>query len=174
LSAVNGRQLISGFALVLILWVAVATASAGAAPSMTAARGVPDAGEGDVLAEEMTGAKEVPGPGDPNGSGTAEINLKPRKRELCWRLLWQNVSGVTGGVTGAHIHKGGATESGPIKVTFFEAPPPGDQGSGATGCTDVSKGLQKRIKQTPENYYANFHTTEFSSGAIRDQLKPVD
>jgi hypothetical protein len=119
----------------------------------------------NVQTSSMTGASEVPGPGDPNGSGSTEVDLRPRKGEVCWQLLWSNVSPVTA----AHIHKGKAGESGPVKILFFEFPP-GDMGSGASGCTDVPKLLQKRIAAAPGRYYANFHTTEFGDGAIRGQL----
>ena len=34
----------------------------------------------------LTGAAEVPGPGDPDGSGTAKITLNYGQGEVCWEI----------------------------------------------------------------------------------------
>jgi hypothetical protein len=38
-----------------------------------------------LTAADMTGAKEVPGPGDPDGSGTADLNLIPKREKSATR-----------------------------------------------------------------------------------------
>ena len=34
----------------------------------------------------LTGAAEVPGPGDPDGGGTVQVTLNPDKNEVCYDL----------------------------------------------------------------------------------------
>src|SRR5688500_4783188 len=41
--------------------------------------------QGDtVLAATLSGAEEVPDPGDPDGSGTATVVLRSASGEVCW------------------------------------------------------------------------------------------
>jgi hypothetical protein len=120
----------------------------------------------DLQATGMNGAQEVPGPGDPDGAGSAALDLKLKKGEVCWQLLWSNLSTVTA----AHIHKGAKGVFGDPKVIFFEGV--NDNGSGASGCTEASKPLLRKLDDKPKSYYVNIHTTQFSAGAVRGQLKP--
>jgi hypothetical protein len=112
----------------------------------------------------LTGAAEVPGPGDPDGSGTAVIRLNPGKEEVCWEI---QVSNITLPATAAHIHVGTATEFGPV-VVGLGAP----NASGvSTGCTSADRNLILAIIQNPENYYVNVHTLPlYGAGAVRGQL----
>jgi hypothetical protein len=50
-----------------------------------------EGGNGDVrtFSAELSGAAEVPGPGDPDGSGTATITLDPSQGEVCFNLLFR-------------------------------------------------------------------------------------
>jgi hypothetical protein len=57
---------------------------------------------------ELTGAAEVPGPGDPDGSGTATLTINPGTGQVCWTIETTNVAPLTA----AHIHVGSATEAG--------------------------------------------------------------
>src|SRR5919106_6422267 len=41
---------------------------------------------GRAFTTTLTGAAEVPGPGDPDGSGTAELTLNPGLGEVCFVL----------------------------------------------------------------------------------------
>ena len=38
-----------------------------------------------TLLVTLTGTQEVPGPGDPDGTGTAEIRVNPREGQVCWK-----------------------------------------------------------------------------------------
>lgn len=112
----------------------------------------------------LTGAAEVPGPGDPDGSGTAVLRLNPGQGEVCFDIT---VSNITLPATGAHIHVGTATEFGPVVVGLT---PPGTSGS-SSGCVSADRDLIKAIIQNPENYYVNVHTLPlYAAGAVRGQL----
>ena len=116
---------------------------------------------GRPLTATLTGAAEVPGPGDADGTGSAKITLNPGKGQVCYELTVSNI----GTATAAHIHTGTATVAGPVLVGL-EAP-----GSGSSkGCVDLDKEKVKDIIQNPANYYVNVHNAEFTDGAVRGQL----
>jgi CHRD domain-containing protein len=128
--------------------------------------GAPAYGEGRSFATTLTGAAEVPGPGDANASGTALITLNQGQGEVCFELSW---AGIDGTVTAAHIHVGGATVAGPVVVPLFvDAALPGTDS--ASGCVSASEELIKAIRHDPENYYVNIHSDVFPAGAVRGQL----
>jgi hypothetical protein len=109
----------------------------------------------------MTGNAEVPGPGDPDGTGTAKVTLDPAKGEVCYELMVSNVDNPNA----AHIHSGGTTEAGPPVVNLD----PPAQGS-SKGCATVDQKVVTDIQQNPANYYVNVHNAEFPAGAVRGQL----
>jgi len=111
----------------------------------------------------LTGAAEVPGPGDPDGSGTAKIWLNPGQEEVCWEI---QVFDITLPAAAAHIHEGPIGVAGPVDVTLS---PPNADGF-ASGCTAVDREEVKEIIQHPEEYYVNVHTSDFPDGALRGQL----
>ena len=111
----------------------------------------------------LTGAAEVPGPGDPDGSGTANIWLNPGQEEVCWEI---DVEDITLPAIGAHIHVIGPLGFGPVVVGLT---PPDATGDSA-GCTSADRDLIKAIIKNPENYYVNVHTTDFPGGAVRGDL----
>jgi len=112
---------------------------------------------------EMTGAEEAPGPGDPDGSGMANITINLNKRQVCFALMVSDI----GPATAAHIHIAPPGEPGPVVVPLN--PPPTDGSS--TGCTNnVDRRLLRNIIQHPERYYVNVHNEEFPGGAVRGQL----
>jgi hypothetical protein len=116
---------------------------------------------GRPLATTLTGAAEIPGPGDPDGSGTASIRLNPGQGEVCFELT---VSGMAP-ATAAHIHVGPAGVAGPVVVGL--APPTSGTSS---GCVSADPALIKAIIQNPEQYYVNVHNADFPAGAVRGQL----
>lgn len=111
----------------------------------------------------LTGAAEVPGPGDPDGSGTASLRLNPGSEQVCFELM---VSNIALPATGAHIHVGTITQSGGVVVGLV-AP---DASGTSSGCVSASRDLILAILQNPEGYYVNVHSTEFPAGAVRGQL----
>jgi len=111
----------------------------------------------------MTGTQEVPGPGDPDGSGSAEITIVDATDNVCWDL---NVQGI-GPATAAHIHRGSPTEAGPAVVTLQ---PPADGTD--KGCVAAPGALADEIESNPGAFYVNVHNAEYPNGAIRGQLRP--
>lgn len=116
---------------------------------------------GRPFATTLTGAAEVPGPGDPDGSGTAALTLNPGQEEVCFELT---VTGIAP-ATAAHIHIGGAGVAGPV-VRGLSPPTSGS----SSGCVPASRELILAIINNPENYYVNVHNADFPAGAVRGQL----
>jgi CHRD domain len=110
---------------------------------------------------QMTGAAERPGPGDPDGSGTAKFMLNNGQGRVCFELT---VTGIAP-ATAAHIHEADVDHPGPIVVPLA-APTDGD----SSGCVDVDPEEIKEIIQDPGDYYVNVHNADFPAGAIRGQL----
>jgi hypothetical protein len=109
----------------------------------------------------LTGAAEVPGPGDPNGGGTVQITLNPDKNEVCYELTLTKVDEATA----AHIHEGAVGKDGPVKVGL-DAP----KGGSAKGCKTAEAAVVKDIMANPANYYVNVHNAAHPKGAVRGQL----
>lgn len=114
-----------------------------------------------ALRASLTGSQEVPGPGDPDGSGSAEITVVDATDNVCFDLEVRNI----GAATAAHIHRGEAGVSGPPVVTL-EAPSDGS----SDGCISAPGGLADEIYANPAGFYVNVHNSEYPAGAIRGQL----
>lgn len=140
--------------------VLVSTAALTALPAVGAV-GAPADGTGRPLTIELTGTAERPGPGDPDGSGTAYLRLNPGQEQICYAL---EVSGIAPAVA-AHIHVAGPDEPGPVVVPLD---PPASGTS--SGCADVDRDLVTAILKDPGGYYVNVHTADFPAGAVRGQL----
>jgi hypothetical protein len=121
---------------------------------------------GRPLFAEMTGAQEVPGPGDPDGSGTVSFTVNPGLGEICFTVDSQN---LTTPVIAAHIHPGIAGVAGPPLV-FLLAAGVSDADGNFSGCATFDRATVKDILKRPWAYYVNLHTTDFPGGAIRGQL----
>jgi hypothetical protein len=109
----------------------------------------------------LTGAVEVPGPGDPDGGGTAQVTLNSDKNEVCYDVTVTKVDEATA----AHIHEGAVGKDGPVKVSL-DAP----KGGSAKGCKTADAAVIKDIMANPVNYYVNVHNAAFPNGAVRGQL----
>jgi hypothetical protein len=142
------------------LMLAAIAALAIAGPASAAKLGGADQG-GRLLTTTLTGAAEVPGPGDPDGTGFAAVTVNPGQGLVCYEL---SVSGIAP-ATGAHIHEAPFGEAGDVVVGLK---PPTDGSS--SGCVDVGRTLAKEILQDPADYYVNVHNKEYEAGALRGQL----
>ncbi len=117
-----------------------------------------------ALSAELNGANEVPGPGDPDGSGDATVNLYLGTNEVCFTF---SVANITLPATGAHIHVGGPDVAGPVVVPLT----PPDASGQSEGCVaNVDPALVQAIADDPGGYYVNVHTTDYPAGAVRGQL----
>jgi hypothetical protein len=115
----------------------------------------------------MTGAAEVPGPGDPDAIGHATVMIRPATDEVCWVLSWNRIDGT---VVAAHIHGPADAETSvsPI-VTFFQGVPH-ESTDTDRGCT-TSATWADAIVADPSMFYVNVHSLpDFGPGAIRGQL----
>lgn len=116
----------------------------------------------DIYEATLSGAQEVP-PNALQGRGMAEVQYNSNTRNLTWKVTY---SGLSGPVTGAHMHGPAApTANAGIVVPFtgnVNAPPI----QGQTTLTpaqlgDLAAGL----------WYVNVHTAQFPGGEIRGQLR---
>ena len=136
-------------------FTAFAASAALIAGAATAADG------GRTLQTNLTGAAEVPGPGDPDGTGTAQITVNPGQNQVCYKLSVSNIAPATA----AHIHEAAPTAAGPVVVTLG-APTSGM----SSGCVTVTRALALEILKDPADYYVNVHNAAFPAGAVRGQL----
>jgi hypothetical protein len=119
------------------------------------------------VSAKLNGAKEVPGPGDPNGKGEMFAAVKKKKRKVCFQLSFRRI----GEPTAAHVHKGGRNDAGPIKVVLFEDPEGLPVPGAIEGCVKGKRRVVRQIARRPQRFYVNVHNGEYPDGAIRGQLK---
>lgn len=114
------------------------------------------------LKAKLTGANEVPGPGDADGKGRARIFVLKQFDAVCFRLKWDGIAAPTD----AHIHRGAVGVAGPVVVPLFNASSVRER-----GCVDgIDRALLRDIRRHPSDFYVNIHNADFTSGAIRGQL----
>jgi hypothetical protein len=117
---------------------------------------------GEKYSMTLTGGREVPGPGDRDGSGIADIIVDSHAPQICFSLEVEDIEAATA----AHIHRGRVGEAGPPVVTLE---PPGDGDS--EGCLLIDRAITKEINAAPANFYVNVHNDEFPNGALRGQFE---
>lgn len=105
----------------------------------------------------LVGGNEVPGPGDLDAFGLADVIIGGG--EVCWLISVQDAERITAG----HIHAGPAGVSGPVVIPLEPF---------RDGCTEAKGRLVRFIKQHPQQFYVNLHNDEFPGGAVRGQLMP--
>jgi len=108
----------------------------------------------------LDGASEVPGPGDPNGSGTATIRINVGQQQLCYTLKVSDIQPASA----AHIHEAPAGQAGPVVVDLRFT------GTMGQRCVQIDRRLAQEIIRNPDDYYINVHNMEYPSGAVRGQL----
>ena len=122
------------------------------------------------LVTRMTGAAEVPGPGDPDGFGGASVtfDLAATPADMCWDLTYGNLTGTP---QLAHIHGPAvAGASAPPVLGFTTSTLGATSASGCRALTAPEAVIAADVVANPANYYVNVHTSDFASGAIRGQL----
>ncbi len=107
----------------------------------------------------LTGAQEVPGPGDPDGSGNAVVQINTATGRICHRLAVTRIATATA----AHIHRAPRGVAGPVVLTLTTPR------NGSSGCA-TNPALAREIATNPAGFYVNVHNAQFKAGALRGQL----
>jgi len=115
---------------------------------------------GHLMKIPLTGAAEVPSPGDPDGSGTVNITLQQGQGRICFEVNVNNIETPTA----AHLHKAATGQAGPPVITLIE------KNGSWNSCVAADAALIKDIVQNPANYYFNIHNAQYPNGALRGQL----
>ena len=145
--------------LALSLGLAATAATTVAVVSTTA--GPATAAGRTTLQTALTGAQEVPGPGDPDGRGNGVVKVDGATGEICVVLTTHGTDELLAG----HIHrKAAGSQTGPVVVPLTQTGPSKFQGCATNGT--VASGLITE----PQAYYLNVHNGEFPNGALRGDL----
>ena len=115
-----------------------------------------------TLTATLNGANERPGPGDPDGSGFAIVDVDPDAGTVRYVISVDDI--VT--PTMAHIHRGTSEVPGGVVVDLM----PDFEGGVATGMVSASQSLLEEILADPAAFYVNVHNAEYPGGAVRGQL----
>lgn len=162
-----GRRFLLSVSIVMFLMITV-FASVAAARDNGNSNGKPDHGRAKptVFTTRLTGAAEVPGPGDPDGRGQARIALHKDQGAICFVIHVRDIARPTA----AHIHVITANNAGPVLVTLL-VPGATFVNGKATGCVTAKAEDIDNITANPTRYYVNVHNAEFPAGALRGNLK---
>ena len=117
---------------------------------------------GESYQTGLTGAQEVPGPGDADGTGTAKVTADATTNQVCYDLTAQAIDRPTA----AHLHRGTFGVAGPVVVPF-DAPTDGS----SKGCVSVEKAVAAAVIANPAGFYVNIHNAAYPNGAVRGQLQ---
>lgn len=140
------------------LWLTLALIGGALVPAVTA-RAAPNGTHTFTIM--LAGIHEVPGPGDPDGSGHAQLTLNAQSGEVCYAITVDAVAPLTAG----HIHQAAETASGPVVVNLLTDP------TQLTNCVSADPTLVQAIVDAPADYYVNLHNGDFPAGALRGQLQ---
>lgn len=112
-----------------------------------------------VLAADLSGGEEVPGPGAADGTGTARLVLTPG--QVCAEMAITKVDEATA----AHVHTGAKGVAGPVVITL-----PTPKEGRASGCVSADPAIVATVVADPAGAYVNVHTDALAAGAVRGQL----
>lgn len=121
-----------------------------------------------MLHAEMTGAAAIPAV-NTSAYGVAEVHLNGIRDEL---TVDMKVSGLSGPITGAHIHSGNSSQTGqlvkPLTVN-------GNTVTGTWKMTDVQNPFTLSLVDSllGGNLYIDVHTAAHATGEIRGQIMPT-
>jgi CHRD domain-containing protein len=106
--------------------------------------------------------------GDPDGSGTSNINANTATNQLCSSTTWANIAGP---VVAGHIHEGEykKPENPAVTINLF-GPNPFGAASGAGSCQVVPGQVIQEMVRFPAAFTVVVHNQQFPVGAIRGQF----
>jgi hypothetical protein len=105
------------------------------------------------------GSNEFPTPSGVTTTGNVSISINAATNLVCHNAA--GVSGLTGPITGNHIHSGAAGTNGSIVVDF---------GTNLTSCVTAAPATVTSILANPSLFYFNMHTAAHPGGETRGQL----
>jgi PKD repeat protein len=117
-----------------------------------------------ALAGTLNGSRQVDNPGDPDGEGFASVVFDDGTAHFYFNVM------NTAAPSAAHIHRGTASENGSIAI---DSNPTFSDGV-AVSSVEIDDDLALEILASPHRFYFNVHTSEFSSGAVRGQLRATE
>jgi len=134
-----------------------------AAVTALALTALSSAGTRDVMgvSAKLTAHEEVPAQVVKDTKATGQFAGRLSGSKLTWKLTF---SGLTGPVTGAHIHMGGMGTAGNVVVVLCAS----TCASGKTGTATLSPALLTALKK--HLLYVNVHTAKNPAGETRGQL----
>lgn len=115
----------------------------------------------------MTGAQEVPGPGDPDGSAFGTISLDDATGQISWSFSYAGIDAPTA----MHIHGPGAPAG--VGGNVFIGLGVATSGGAGTLVSSLVHGNLAQVAQilaSPGDFYVNIHTGTFAGGAVRGQV----
>lgn len=117
----------------------------------------------------LKGKNEVPGPGDPTGTGKVGLVLNAKQAKVCFTLSVRDLAPITAGF----IIEGGRNETGaPVLRLFKDAGGRDGDGSFDQRCRrKVDKKLIRSLASAPDRYAVNIRNNEYPDGAVRGPLK---
>ena len=116
----------------------------------------------------LSGA-QVPGGGDPGGRARATLRLDPEMELACLTAHWE---GMAGDVTGLHVHRAPAGETGPHHIEILNDERLAGAQNQVQFCVhpEGSAEALQEVVDDPGGFYLNVHSTVYPNGAIRGQL----
>ena len=155
-----------GRSLIVVVALSALTLAAIVVPAIAPAK--PE--RGVKLRAILKGKNEVPGPGDPTGTGKVSLVLQAKKARVCFTLSVGDLAPITSGF----IFEGSRDEAGaPVLRLFRDAAGLDGDGSFDQRCRrGVDKKLIRAVASKPDRYFVNIRNNEYPDGAVRGPLKP--
>lgn len=114
-----------------------------------------------TLVASLSSEQAGPYPADPDGSGTARIELLADAGRLCYELSVSDIEPATS----SHLHQGSSGRIGPIRLQL-EPPTDGESAS----CTRIDSDLLNALVASPAEFYVDVHNAAYPGGALRGQF----
>ena len=105
--------------------------------------------------------------GDRNGSGNADLRIKPAQGKICFRITFKRLIDPNYGA----ILSGSMEYGGALEVTLFN----GDRGmrsSPIKGCaSNLEPRLLRSIKDHPRRFYVQIDQHTYANSALRGEIR---
>jgi CHRD domain len=114
-----------------------------------------------ILVATLNSEQVGPYPADPDGGGTARLELLADEARLCYELRVNDIEPATS----SHVHQGSPGRIGPIRLRL-EPPTDGESSS----CARIDSDFLNALVASPGEFYIDVHNAAFPGGAVRGQL----